>query len=471
MRIGVYYTDGKFTLGERLEVDREFIEGIDAGGVWFYIKFFGEKILIASRFDNIKPPDIGRYQRYVAVAEEYKDKGLLEIYKEFIIKFDKLLRENGWEWKESREVEGIEMFSPELRLDVHEIGQRRIEGICKMYPSIKDRLNMIWLAERIIHKTRIPCIFYSNLRPWQEEFANCFWISSRRFTRADERFEKLRLLEDSIERRDHQRIEEFAKERDFIDLISKLDAGKMRKFFRTFPSVVLEYTKRYPECKTQIRELAEKANFESFLHELENLIYRPRVQPSAQPSVEHLVQIQPKKDLYQKKVLLGIVVSILLLSAALAVVLFLSFPSKPDLAAKINVNPEFPILGDNVSINVTIENKGGEIGNATEFEVVVYCNLSGSEIWNDIRRINLSARNSLTFSENWKPEKEGKYEIKVVLDTKNEINESNENNNVANKQIIVRSPHQSSIDSLSSLLKKVDNALKSAIESITNRSK
>jgi len=276
MKIGVYHTNGKFAIGEKIDnVDRELIDVIDASDVWFFIKYTDGNIFIASRFDDVTPPDVLRLQRCVVIGVCPYDSDLYKIYKTFIKEFSNLLIENKWDWSESHEIRELEQFHPPKYLK-YKLINNMVEGIFTEYPSLQDRLSMIMLADQILKESKINSVFYSRKRPYHPEFSESIWISSRRLTKADEKFQKIKILEKAIKERDYNLIEKISKEADFIDLVQKLNRSLIESLFKYFNSVIVDHYNRYPDSRSSLRTLARKINFEDYLKELEKIT--PKIQ-------------------------------------------------------------------------------------------------------------------------------------------------------------------------------------------------
>ncbi|MBW9221435.1 right-handed parallel beta-helix repeat-containing protein [Methanothermococcus sp. SCGC AD-155-C09] len=121
---------------------------------------------------------------------------------------------------------------------------------------------------------------------------------------------------------------------------------------------------------------------------------------------------------------------------------------QPNLKVK-NITTNTPIYSGNQSeINLTITNNGTE-NITTSFPVeITIRNASGTVVYNHTENINgLNAGENTTLTFNWTPNNTGNYTIKAFVDSNNTINESDENDNKYNINILV---NESSVGGTSS---------------------
>ena len=99
--------------------------------------------------------------------------------------------------------------------------------------------------------------------------------------------------------------------------------------------------------------------------------------------------------------------------------------AKPDLnITSVSYSPVSPIAGQQVTINLTISNNGN--ADAKAFNVSMFVN--GTKVADQrLEGLNVSSSQLITFK--WTPTAAGTYEIKIVVDPENAVDESNETNN------------------------------------------
>jgi len=411
MKVGIYYTNGEFAFGNIFhDVDKEFIWEIDSAEVWLYIKFIGDnKIRMALRFDDVKPPHMERFQRCVVIAEQHGYKDAVTVYKEIILKFNKLLRENGWEWRESADADEVDKLTPKV-IDV-DVRGKRVEGIITNYPTIEDRLSMTKLAERIRKSMmyRVFCIVYSGFKPNHPNLTDCFWITSRRLSDIDLRFEKLEALKNALENEDFRKIKELSTESDFIDLIEKLDDYRVGDLFRKFNYIIYEVFKRSDRyVKQRILKLSKRANFNKYIKNLASdfgIILAPI------RSIEQKRMVEKSRYNKRRRLILTML-PILALIVSSMIVSKMMFSSV--IALDIDVTPKRANEENNINIKIT--NLHDKNINVLSLNVSIYNttnNLQDSE--NFSINFDLGKNDTIRKNISWIPIANGTYKIEATV--------------------------------------------------------
>jgi cobaltochelatase CobN len=107
-------------------------------------------------------------------------------------------------------------------------------------------------------------------------------------------------------------------------------------------------------------------------------------------------------------------------------------PERPDLIPEGLTIPSNPIVNHNYSLIATISNQG--LTNAESFQVKLY---DGSTLLGTQNISSLVKGGNINIQFNWKPTTTGSHTLKLVVDTLDQVNESNEINNQLNRYVIM----------------------------------
>ncbi|MEM3505598.1 MAG: right-handed parallel beta-helix repeat-containing protein [Archaeoglobaceae archaeon] len=111
----------------------------------------------------------------------------------------------------------------------------------------------------------------------------------------------------------------------------------------------------------------------------------------------------------------------------------LKYPMPDLIVESISFVPEQPVLGQIATIKATIKNIGK--ANANNFNVSFFVN---DNLLEKVTIESLKASESISAEIDWTPSSAGSYTIKVIVDSDNNVIESNEENNEKNIEVLIQ---------------------------------